>query len=150
MSATVYEKFCETARAHPDRPFLNVIPTTAKAYNIDAGEISYNALFSRVEKRKERYAEKKYSKGRRVGLLLENRPVFFEIFLHVRRVDVGKGHNRNISIKACPSARSAAFAEIVLSEKLFAKRRGKEKKRRSFFFFCFMASQKRTGKADEF
>ena len=78
MSATVYEKFCETARAHPDRPFLNVIPITAKAYNIDAGEISYNALYSRVEKRKERYAEKKYSKGRRVGLLLENRPVFFE------------------------------------------------------------------------
>ncbi|MGI9371216.1 MAG: AMP-binding protein [Hyphomicrobiales bacterium] len=78
MVDTIYEKFRDIAEAYPGRPFLNVIPTTAEAYKIESGKISYGALLARIEERKKSYAKKRYRQGHRIGLLLENRPVFFE------------------------------------------------------------------------
>ena len=46
--ATVFEAFAATAARHPERPMLCVTPSTASAYGIEAGEISYGEAPGRV------------------------------------------------------------------------------------------------------
>lgn len=78
---SVYQCFAAAAAAFPDRPFLNILPETASAYGIDAGEISYGDMNGRVEQRRGAYRAAGFGPGLRVGLLLENRPAFFEHWL---------------------------------------------------------------------
>ncbi|MGE4409770.1 MAG: AMP-binding protein [Sphingobium sp.] len=78
---SVHQCFAAAAAAFPDRPFLNILPETASVYGIDAGEISYGDMNGRVEQRRDAYRAAGFGPGLRVGLLLENRPAFFEHWL---------------------------------------------------------------------
>ncbi len=73
---SVYGRFAATARRWPERPFLNVLPETAAAYGIDAGELSYRAALEAIETLRAAYEAAGYAAGSRVMLLLENRPAY--------------------------------------------------------------------------
>jgi len=79
-SETTFSRFAATAIAFRDRPFLNVLPETANVYGIEAGEISYGAMAQRVATWRDVLHAAGYGPGTRVGLLLQNRPVFLEIW----------------------------------------------------------------------
>ena len=74
---TVHGAFADTARRHPDRAFLNILPETAQIYDIDAGELTYAAAAAEVAALGDRIAAAGYQPGQRVLLLMENRPAFF-------------------------------------------------------------------------
>jgi acyl-CoA synthetase (AMP-forming)/AMP-acid ligase II len=77
---TVFTRFREAALRRGDGAFLNVLAETAAVYGLTAGDISYRAMLERVECRRSKLAERGYGEGHRVGLLLQNRPVFLEIW----------------------------------------------------------------------
>jgi acyl-CoA synthetase (AMP-forming)/AMP-acid ligase II len=77
---TVFTRFRETALRRGDGAFLNVLAETAAVYGLTAGDVSYRAMLERVERRRSKLAERGYGEGHRVGLLLQNRPVFLEIW----------------------------------------------------------------------
>ncbi|MGE9007659.1 AMP-binding protein [Leptospira interrogans] len=75
--ATVFEAFARAAASHGDKPFLAILPETAQAYGIAAGEISYGDGLARIAALTDAYRAKGYGRGHRVGILMENRPGFF-------------------------------------------------------------------------
>lgn len=77
MSTTVHQAFRDTAARHGARPFLCILPETAEAYGIGAGELGYAQAASAIETLRAAYAQAGYGHGHRAGLLLENRPAFF-------------------------------------------------------------------------
>lgn len=77
MPVTVYQAFSQAAQKWPNKPFLHVARETAAIYNIDSGDILYQEAFEQVESLKQSYQDAGYGYGHRVGLLLENRPAFF-------------------------------------------------------------------------
>ncbi len=85
-AATVYEAFAETAGKYPDRPVLNVLPGTAKVYDIDPGELTYGRALEMVNALAEELLGAGYEAGMRVALLLEYRPSFFLYWLAVNRI----------------------------------------------------------------
>ena len=74
---SVAAAFAASAQRGPDRVFLHVVPETASAYGIAAGDISYGAAAEAIGRLREAYAKAGYGHGHRVGLMLENRPAFF-------------------------------------------------------------------------
>ncbi|MET3911771.1 acyl-CoA synthetase (AMP-forming)/AMP-acid ligase II [Bradyrhizobium sp. S3.3.6] len=88
MTATVYARFRETALRRGEAGFLNVLPETADIYGIAAGEISYRAMLDRVEHWRSAFASRGYGDGHRVGLLLQNRPVFIELWFALNALGV--------------------------------------------------------------
>lgn len=76
-TSTVFGKFAEATRRHPNRPFLNVLKETAAIYGVDAGELTYTDILQSIKERKAAFHGAGYGRGHRVGLLLENRPEFF-------------------------------------------------------------------------
>ena len=83
---TVYQAFAHRAGLHPGRPAFNVMPETAQAYGIEAGEVSYGAALAEVDGFADAFAAAGYGAGMRVALLLENRPVYFLIWLALNRI----------------------------------------------------------------
>ncbi|HAP24105.1 MAG TPA: ATP-dependent acyl-CoA ligase, partial [Achromobacter sp.] len=77
MTATVHQAFADTASRHGGQPFLCILPETAEAYDIAAGELTYAAAADAIETLRAAYADAGYGHGHRAGLLLENRPAFF-------------------------------------------------------------------------
>lgn len=77
MSATVHQAFRDSAARHGAQPFLCILPETAEAYGIAAGELAYGAAAEAIETLRAAYARAGYGHGHRAGLLLENRPAFF-------------------------------------------------------------------------
>lgn len=75
--ATVHQAFVRASERWPDHPFLCVMPETAQAYGIAAGEITYAEARQRVEALCASYRHAGYGPGHRAGLLFENRPAFF-------------------------------------------------------------------------
>src|SRR5262245_17198119 len=75
--ATVFEAFSRAAARHGARPCLAVLPETAKAYGIAAGELSYRDALACVRELIDAYRAQGYGYGHRVAILLENRPAFF-------------------------------------------------------------------------
>ncbi|MBR1194690.1 AMP-binding protein [Bradyrhizobium sp. AUGA SZCCT0240] len=75
--ATVFEAFARAAASYGDKPFLAVLPETAQAYGMAAGEISYGEAFAGIAALTDAYRAKGYGRGHRVGILMENRPGFF-------------------------------------------------------------------------
>ena len=73
---TVFGRFARTAARFPERPFMAVLPETAAAYGIEAGEIRYGDALARTEALASDYRAAGYGAGHRVGLLLQNRPDF--------------------------------------------------------------------------
>ena len=80
-SETVFSRFRDTALRRQGAAFLNVLDETATIYGIEAGEISYRSMMQRVAQWWAVFAARGYGEGHRVGLLLQNRPVFLEIWL---------------------------------------------------------------------
>ncbi len=74
---TVFGAFAAAVRGVPEQPFLNVLPETAGAYGIAAGEITYAQAAAEVAALRDRLAAAGVTAGHRVMLLLENRPAFF-------------------------------------------------------------------------
>ncbi|CAB5513259.1 Long-chain-fatty-acid--CoA ligase [Achromobacter anxifer] len=77
MSTTVHQAFRDTAARYGAQPFLCILPETALAYGIAAGELSYSQAAEAIETLRAAYARAGYGHGHRAGLLLENRPAFF-------------------------------------------------------------------------
>jgi acyl-CoA synthetase (AMP-forming)/AMP-acid ligase II len=85
---TVYSRFRDTALRRQGAAFLNVLEETAVIYGIEAGEISYGSMLDLVEQRRAAFAAMGYGHGHRVGLLLQNRPVFLEIWFALNSLGV--------------------------------------------------------------
>lgn len=85
---TVHATFADAARGFVDRPFLNVLPETASAYGIAAGEITYRDMLLLVDDMRSAYRAAGYACGQRVGLLLENRPSYFRHWLALNSLGV--------------------------------------------------------------
>ncbi len=86
--ATIFAAFAETAKRYPDRPFLNVPCKTAENYGTAAGEISYGEMWRRVDDKTATYRTAGYGADHRVGIMLENRPAFFEHWLALNALGV--------------------------------------------------------------
>lgn len=78
---TVYSRFKETAERRQGGCFLHVLEETAAVYGIDPGDISYADMLDRVQEWRDKFLAADYGHGHRIGLLLQNRPVFIEIWL---------------------------------------------------------------------
>jgi len=87
-SDTVYQAFSAAANQWPERDVLNVLPTTAKIYGIAAGATSYRQMHEQVISLSKQFEKAGYNEGMRVALLLENRPVFFMLWLALNRISV--------------------------------------------------------------
>lgn len=87
-ATTVYARFRETALRRGEAGFLNVLPETTDIYGIAAEEISYGAMLERVERWRAAFASRGYGAGHRVGLLLQNRPVFIELWFALNALGV--------------------------------------------------------------
>ena len=80
-SETVFTRFARMADRRGEGAFLHVLDETAAIYDIPAGDISYAQMAARARNWAESLAQAGYGAGHRVGLLLENRPLFLEIWL---------------------------------------------------------------------
>ena len=85
---TVAAAFADATSHFPDRPAYEVLPETASHYGIAAGAMSYSLLSDRVWHLSGAYFSAGYGVGDRVGLLLENRPAFFEHWLALNGLGV--------------------------------------------------------------
>jgi acyl-CoA synthetase (AMP-forming)/AMP-acid ligase II len=85
---TVAAGFADAVKHFPDHPVIDVLQETADIYGINPGPISYAALSERVYYLYEAYFLAGYVHGDRVGLLLENRPVFLEHWLALNTLGV--------------------------------------------------------------
>ncbi|HRJ68427.1 MAG TPA: AMP-binding protein [Beijerinckiaceae bacterium] len=74
---TVHGALERAARLWPRNAFLNVLPETATIYAIEPGEISYADMAALVTEQIAAYRAAGVGAGHRLGLLVENRPVFF-------------------------------------------------------------------------
>ncbi len=86
VTGSVFEALADAAARWPARPLLDVLPETAAAYGIAAGETGYAAALARVDLLTAGYAASGYGRGHRVGLLLENRPSFLWHWLALNRL----------------------------------------------------------------
>jgi acyl-CoA synthetase (AMP-forming)/AMP-acid ligase II len=73
---TVYQRFAATAARAPESEFLFVDAVTAQVYGIPAQPVTWGEAQAEVDRLRAAYAAAGYGHGQRVGLLLENRPVF--------------------------------------------------------------------------
>lgn len=87
-AATVSGAFAAAAARWPDRPAFHVLPETAAIYGIDAGPVSYAEAQAGIESRAAALARAGLGAGRRVMLLLENRPAYFLWWLACNRLGV--------------------------------------------------------------
>lgn len=85
---TVYDAFVQAQVRHGDRPFLCVLPEVAAVYGIAPGELTYSAARAQVDSLASRFAAAGYGRGHRVGLLLENRPLYFLAWLALNALGV--------------------------------------------------------------
>ena len=74
---TVFTAFAQTARAHRDKPFLQVLPENV--------ELSYGEAYARIDELATRYARRGYGPGHRVALKLPNCAAFLLHFLALNR-----------------------------------------------------------------
>ena len=88
VQGTVYEAFRRTADRHPHGDFLCVLSTTAARYGIEARTYSYSDAAREIEALERLYRRAGVGIGRRVGLMLENRPAFFFHWLALNALGV--------------------------------------------------------------
>lgn len=80
MTSTVHGALQASAARWPNKPFLNVLPETAQVYGIDTGEITYASLKAGVDQQIEAFRAAGVGAGMRIGVLVENRPVYFRLW----------------------------------------------------------------------
>ena len=110
---TVFALFADAAARHPQGAFMCILPETAAAYGITAGEISYNAALAATLKLSDAYAEAGYGSGQRVGLLLENRPAFFRHWFALNRIGVSV-------VPINPDLRAAELEYVIKHSEMIA------------------------------
>ena len=76
QDGSVFGRFVAATGRWPERPFLNVLPETAEAYGIAAGELTYGKAMAQIEALRAAYDAAGYPAGARVMMLLENRPAY--------------------------------------------------------------------------
>lgn len=86
MSHTIYSVFQNTAKQWPSNDFITVLPETAEIYGIEAGSLSYTETLQRIDQLAAQYQQAGYGLGHRIGLLLENRPVFLLHWLALNKL----------------------------------------------------------------
>lgn len=86
MSHTIYSVFQNTAKQWPTNDFITVLPETAEIYGIEAGSLSYTEALQRIDQLAAQYQQAGYGLGHRIGLLLENRPVFLLHWLALNKL----------------------------------------------------------------
>lgn len=74
---SVFEALRASARRWPENPMLVIPSQTAQQYGIDPVQVSYAEALAIVEQLSAAYHRAGWRSGARVGLLLENRPVFY-------------------------------------------------------------------------
>ena len=81
---TAYDAFADAARMHPDLPFLCIPPRDGRATHPDGFEITYGDVLRQVHARIDRFRAAGYGAGRRVALMLDNRPehIFTQLALY--------------------------------------------------------------------
>ena len=85
---TVFKRFQAVANKRKDAPFLQVLRETALIYDINDGDISYSDMQKAVNVWELKFRNAGYSHGHRVGLLLQNRPIFIEIWLALNSIGI--------------------------------------------------------------
>lgn len=110
---SVFEAFAATAARFPDKPFLNVLPETAAAYGIVAKELTYGAMLELARKRADEYAARGYGPGQRVGILLQNRPTFFEHWLALNAIGVA-------AVPINPDLRASELEYVIAHSEMVA------------------------------
>ena len=85
---TVYKRFQAVANKRKDAPFLQVLRETALIYNINDGDTSYSDMQKAVNVWELKFRNAGYSHGQRIGLLLQNRPIFIEIWLALNSLGI--------------------------------------------------------------
>lgn len=88
MGSTIYSAFKQTATRWPTHDFMMVLPETAAVYGIEATTLSYAQALLEIDRLSALYEQAGYGHGHRVGMLLENRPVFFLHWLALNRLGV--------------------------------------------------------------
>ncbi len=88
QSSTVFEAFSVSAQHHPSGAFLRILPETAASSCTVPGDISYGRALAQIQTLRESYQRGGYGTGHRVGLLLENRSVFFLHWLALNALGV--------------------------------------------------------------
>ena len=83
---TVYEAFRASAQAAPDALLLRIVADAARRYGIESGTLTYGAALREVERLTSAYRTADLGPGRRVALLLGNRPEFFLHWLALNAV----------------------------------------------------------------
>ena len=83
---TVYEAFRASAQAAPDALLLRIVADAARRYGIESGTLTYGAALREVERLASAYRTADLGPGRRVVLLLGNRPEFFLHWLALNAV----------------------------------------------------------------
>lgn len=112
--ASVYACFAATAARYPARPFLHILPETARCYDIEAGTLGYGQALEQVARLAARYRAAGYGHGHRAGLLLENRPAFFLHWLALNALGVSVVPI-NIDMRAAELDYLLAHSEICLA-----------------------------------
>lgn len=74
--STVHGAFVASAGRTPAGDFLFLEPVTAEVYDLPPGAIRWDEAARQVEALRAAYASAGWGHGHRVGLLLENRPIF--------------------------------------------------------------------------
>ncbi|MFZ3288126.1 MAG: AMP-binding protein, partial [Telluria sp.] len=85
---TVFASFAAAAAQHAQRPFLHILPETARYYAIAAQSLSYGEALREIGRLAAMYAQAGYGHGHRAGLMLENRPAFFLHWLALNKLGV--------------------------------------------------------------
>ncbi len=111
---TVFARFADTAARRIDAPFLHVLEETAGLYGIAAGDISYTQMADRVATWADRFAASGFGHGHRIGLLLQNRPVFIEIWLALNKLGASVVPI-NPDLRLAELEYMAAHSEMVLA-----------------------------------
>ena len=82
---TVYQALLRACERWPTRPAFEVMPETARAYDIICGEILYADVLSAADEWAKRFEAAGYCRGMRVAVLLENRPMYFMVWAGLNR-----------------------------------------------------------------
>ncbi len=112
-SQTVHARFRDTATARPDAPFLEVLAETARIYAIPAETVDYATMLGRVEGWRAAFRDRGYGQGHRVGLLLQSRPAFLEIWFALNGLGVSV-------VPINPDLRSSELEYIVTHSEMVA------------------------------
>jgi crotonobetaine/carnitine-CoA ligase len=76
-AATVYDAFADIAKHYPQLPFLCIPARAERPYHPEGIELTYGDALAQIDSQAEKLKSSGYTAGRRVALMLDNRPEHF-------------------------------------------------------------------------